>query len=176
MPHRASPSESLSGWIRTTGGQRPHPGPSRAAQGADPRLACRRFESVSPSHTASIPGTHKPGLHLTATRMRTHQGRGLGRRPRYSATPVLGRLGRLPHHWASPVSRWNFSAARTRLAPPAPSADPATPPSSVSPTARAAGPSPGTRTGQVLQLAILGSYSPAAGRPRSPGPPALIAG
>ena len=35
---------------------------------------------------------------------------------------------------------------------------------------RAAGPSPGTRAGQVLQLDILGSYSPAAGRPSSPGP------
>ena len=97
--------------------------------------------------------------------MRTHQGRGLGRRPRHSATPVLGRLGRLPHHWASPVSRWNFSAARTRLAPLCALSRPATPPSPVSPTARAAGPSPGTRSGQVLQLAALGSYPQRSGDP-----------
>ena len=35
---------------------------------------------------------------------------------------------------------------------------------------RAAGPSPGTRAGQALQRVILGSYTPAAGRPSSPGP------
>ena len=48
LPHRARPSESLSGWIRTTGGQLPHSGPSRAVQVADPLSACRRFEPVSP--------------------------------------------------------------------------------------------------------------------------------
>ena len=42
---------------------------------------------------------------------------------------------------------------------------PATPPSPVSPTARAAGPSPGTRSGQVLQLAALGSYPQRSGDP-----------